>query len=68
MDKKLMALLKTACNQEPDQGLLEVIGSCFSGGDLSHISDEELKENLQALIEVNMESKSYPRKKTVKST
>lgn len=39
------------------QGLdiLEVIGSCFAEGDISHIKDDELLENLKTLLEVNQE-------------
>ncbi len=58
MKEKIFELLKKACKQTPEYGFLEIIGSCFAAGDISHISDAELKTNLEALIEVNKESKS----------
>lgn len=60
---QIFKLLEIACKQTPDKGLLEIIGSCFSGGDISHIDDAELLENLKVLIEVNRESKTLQKKK-----
>lgn len=51
--KRLLGLLKEVCLQTPDEGLLEIIGSCFAAGDISHISDKELEKNLIALRDLN---------------
>lgn len=55
--KELLNLLKIAWSESPKEALLELIGSCFGAGDISHIDDEILKENLQVLIELNREHK-----------
>lgn len=51
----LLDLIKTIWTESPDQTLLELIGSCFAAGDISHIGDEELKENLVVLLDVDRE-------------
>ncbi len=48
--ERILKLLKRAWKNLPGEGLLELLGSCFAAGDISHISDEELGENLEALI------------------
>ena len=58
---RIFKLLERACTQTPDEGLLAVIGSCFAAGDISHIGDAELIDNLHALIRVNSESKTLKR-------
>lgn len=55
MDIEILNLLKTIWEESPDQSLLELIGSCFAEGDISHISDEELKKNLVVLLELDRE-------------
>ena len=55
MDKELLSLIETATSESPNESLCHLIGSCFADGDLSHISDEELKKNLEVVIEVNRE-------------
>ncbi len=54
--QQILELLSTAWREDPGVGLLELIGSCFAGGDLCHINDTELQVNLEACIEVNRES------------
>lgn len=48
--ERILKLLMRAWKYQPDDGLLEVIGSCFAAGDISHITDDDLEENLKALI------------------
>ena len=50
--KRILALIDNACSYEPNDSVLKVICSCFAAGDISHISDDELIENLEALIDV----------------
>ena len=60
MDKEkleILALIKTIWRESPEQGLLELLGSCFAAGDISRISDKELKENLVTLLEIDREQK-----------
>ncbi len=52
---EILNLLKTIWEESPGQTLLELICSCFAFGDISHISDDELRENLQALLSVDRE-------------
>ncbi len=54
---EVLSLIRTAWEQSPEEGLLELLGSCFAAGDVSHIADDELKTNLNALIEVEAERK-----------
>jgi hypothetical protein len=56
MKKKLLDLLRKNCELSPDESLLSLIGSCFSSDiHLEDISDETLKENLEALLSVEQE-------------
>lgn len=55
---EILSLIKTIWREEPDQTLMELICSCFAAGDISHINDEELKENLVALLEIDRERKA----------
>ncbi|KKN75713.1 hypothetical protein LCGC14_0378160 [marine sediment metagenome] len=55
IQKEIIDLLNEACSQEPDQSILQVISSCFAEGDISHIDDYELRDNLAVLIQVNKE-------------
>lgn len=55
--ERILKLLMRAWKYRPDGGLLEVIGSCFAAGDISHITDDELEENLKALISVERQRK-----------
>lgn len=57
MDMEILNLLKTIWEESPEIPFLEMIGSCFAAGDISHISDEELKENLVVLLELDRERK-----------
>jgi hypothetical protein len=57
MDTKILDLIKTIWEESPGQTLLELICSCFEFGDISHISDEELKKNLVVLLELDRERK-----------
>lgn len=60
MDKEkleILDLIKTIWEESPEQGLLELLGSCFAAGDIFHISDEELKKNLVVLLEIDREHK-----------
>jgi len=54
---EILNLIKVAWSESPDESLMELIGSCFAEGDLSHITDALLKENLEVLIEMNRERK-----------
>ncbi|HDY88132.1 MAG TPA: hypothetical protein ENH82_08480 [bacterium] len=55
MNLEILDLIKTIWQESPDQTLLELICSCFAEGDISHIGDEELKENLVVLLETDRE-------------
>ncbi len=55
MDMEILNLLKTIWEESPEVPFLEMIGSCFAAGDISHISDEELKKNLITLLELDRE-------------
>ena len=55
MDVEILNLINTIWEESPDQTLLELICSCFEFGDISHISDEELKKNLVVLLELDRE-------------
>ncbi len=57
MNAEILSLIKTIWEESPDQTLLGLLGSCFAAGDISHISDEELKENLVDLLELDRERK-----------
>ena len=57
MDAEILSLIKTIWEESPDQTLLGLLGSCFAAGDISHISDKELKENLVDLLELDRERK-----------
>lgn len=64
MDIEILSLLKTIWEESPEVPFLEMIGSCFAEGDISHISDEELKENLVVLLELNrQQNKRAPKKR-----
>ena len=54
---EILSLLRAAWDESPGESLLELIGSCFAEGDLTHISDAELAENLEVLITLNREHK-----------
>ncbi len=66
--EQIFALLRKACEWEPDYELLAVIGSCFDGSDLYQITDAELKENLEALISTCKESPAARKRKRVGRT
>lgn len=55
MDIKILDLIKTIWEESPEVPFLEMIGSCFAAGDISHISDKELKKNLVVLLELDRE-------------
>ncbi|KKN06866.1 hypothetical protein LCGC14_1072960 [marine sediment metagenome] len=55
MNAEILSLIKTIWEESPDQTLLGLLGSCFAAGDISHISDEELKEDLVDLLELDRE-------------
>ena len=57
MDIEILNLIKTIWEESPNQTLLELVCSCFAEGDISHISDEELKRNLVVLLELDRERK-----------
>lgn len=57
MDIEILNLLKTIWEESPEVPFLEMIGSCFAAGDISHISDIELKKNLITLLEIDREQK-----------
>ncbi|KKL89669.1 hypothetical protein LCGC14_1912380 [marine sediment metagenome] len=50
--ERILKLLMRAWRYEPDCGLLCVIGSCFAAGDISHITDDVLEDNLKSLIDM----------------
>ena len=56
-DVEILNLLETIWEESPEVGFLEMIGSCFTAGDISHISDDELKKNLVVLLELDREHK-----------
>jgi len=52
---EILKLIKVISNESPEQSILELIGSCFAAGDISHIKDEELRDNLVILLELDRE-------------
>ena len=57
MDIKILDLLKKRWEDFPEVPFLEMIGSCFAAGDISHISDKELLENLEVLLEMEHQAR-----------
>ena len=62
MDKEILDLLNTIWEESPENTFLEMICSCFAAGDISHISDIELKENLVVLLDYDRERKKRIKK------
>ena len=60
----VLASLTLAWEESPDESLLSLIGSCFAAGDISHISDDELQENLRVLIDLNREQNRSRKEKS----
>lgn len=54
---EILALLKMILEESPENSVLVTVGSCFAEGDISHIGDEELRDNLRVLLEVDRERK-----------
>ena len=50
---EILGLLSDNWVESPEETLLEMIGSCFAAGDISHMADEVLIDNLRALLEVS---------------
>lgn len=57
MDIGILDLLQKNWEKFPEVPFLEMIGSCFAAGDISHISDEELLKNLTVLLEIEREER-----------
>lgn len=54
---QVLKLIRAAWDGCPEDRLLQLLGSCFAAGDISHIDDEVLKENLTVLIDVEKQRK-----------
>lgn len=57
MDIRILDLFQKSWEKFPEVPFLEMIGSCFAAGDLSHISDDELLKNLVVLLEMEREER-----------
>ncbi len=57
MDIRILELLQKNWEKFPKVPFLEMIGSCFAAGDISHIGDEELLKNLIVLLEMEQEER-----------
>ena len=57
LQAEILALLKTVLEESPENSVLVTISSCFEAGDISHIGDVELRDNLKVLLEVDREQK-----------
>lgn len=57
MDIEILNLFQKNWEKFPEVPFLEMIGSCFAAGDISHISDEELLKNLIVLLEMEQEDR-----------
>lgn len=58
MDIKILDLFQAKWEKFPEVPFLEMIGSCFAAGDISHISDEELLKNLEVLLELEHQERT----------
>ncbi|KKM79832.1 hypothetical protein LCGC14_1345930 [marine sediment metagenome] len=51
MQRKILELLRQIWKITPEESLLTIIGSCFADDiELYYVSDEDLKDNLEALL------------------
>lgn len=55
MDIGILDLFKERWEDFPQVPFLEMIGSCFAAGDISHIGDRELLKNLEVLLGMEQE-------------
>ena len=44
---EILALLEKVWKENPDLRLTQLIGNCFSAGDLYYVEDDKLKENIE---------------------
>lgn len=58
LQNEILSLIRTIWEEESGQNLLELLGSCFAAGDISHIKNDELKKNLIVLLELDRERKA----------
>lgn len=55
VQEEILESLKVILSESPELSILELIGNCFAAGDISHIKDEELKDNLDVLLDLDRE-------------